>query len=66
MRPERVVFVAPAIEAALLLGPAALGRASALALEREVHALVAAVLVRGPGLGEIREDAEADPPDGER
>ena len=27
---------------------------------------MATVLVRGPGLGEIGEDAEADPPDGER
>src|SRR5207244_335935 len=66
VRAEGVVLVAPAIEAALLLSSVALRRAGALALQGEVHALVAAVLVWGGGLGEIGQDAEADPPDRER
>jgi len=58
--PERVVLMAPAIEAALLLPAAGSRWAGALALERQVHALVAPVLMRGAGLGEIGQDAEAD------
>jgi hypothetical protein len=64
--PQGVVLVAPAGEAALLLRSGALGWAGALALEGEVHALVATVLLRGAGLDEIGQDAEADPPDRER
>ena len=47
VRTERVVLLTPVIEAALLLGPGALGWAGALALEGEVHALVAAVSAAG-------------------
>jgi hypothetical protein len=43
---EGVVLEAPAIEPGLLLLAVMLGRASAFALEREMHALVLAILVR--------------------
>ena len=49
----------------LLLGLSALGWAGALALEGEVHALVATILLGRRGLDQVGEDAEADPPDGE-
>jgi hypothetical protein len=66
MGAERVVLVAPPIEAALLVAPAVARRPRAFALERQMHALVPAVLLRGAGLDEIGDDAEADPPDRER
>jgi hypothetical protein len=63
MGEEGVVLLAPAIEAALLLGAGPLGWPAALPLQREAHALVAAVLLRRGRLDEIREDSELDPPD---
>jgi hypothetical protein len=66
VRPERVVLLTPAIEAALLLRPVTVRWASTFAFQREVHALVSAVLVRGSGLSKLGQDAEPDPPDGQR
>lgn len=42
------------------------GRPGAFGLPRAMHPLVAAVLLGGGGLGEIRQDPQAQPPHGER
>jgi hypothetical protein len=41
------------------------GGPGGLLLQREVHALVAAVLLRPPGLDAFQTDAEPEPPDRE-
>ncbi len=65
MRPDLVEVGAELVEAPLLSGPVAGGWDGAVGLERLVHALVAAVLVRRSGLDELGQDAELDPPHAE-
>ena len=53
------------IEAGLLLEAVEAGRAGGFLLEREVEALVAAVLLRVARPDALDGDAEPEPPDGE-
>ena len=65
MRPFGIELVDEVVEAGLLLQAVDAGRAGCLLLEGEVHALVAAVLLRMAGLDALDGDAEAEPPDRE-
>ena len=51
------------VEAVLLLEAVCAGRSCGLGLERPVHALVSAVLLRAAGLDAFDGDAEPQPPD---
>jgi hypothetical protein len=62
VRPLGIELATEGIEAGLLQGIDA-GRAGGLAFEGQVHALVAAVLLRVAGLDALDGDAEAQPPD---
>ena len=59
-----VELVEEGVEACLLLQAVHARRAGCLLLEREVHALVAAVLLGVAGLDALDGDAEPQPPDG--
>ena len=63
VRPLVVVLVAEAVEGRLLGLEARRRRSRRLCLQRAVHPLVAAILLRMAGLDEDRLDAELDPPD---
>src|SRR5215217_7306773 len=65
MRSFEIELVNEGVEALLLLQRVHAGRTSGLLLEREVHALVATVLLRMPRLDALDRDAEAQPPDRE-
>jgi hypothetical protein len=52
------------VEAGLLLQAVHAGQAGGLLLERQVHALVPAILLRVTGLDALDQDAETKPPDG--
>jgi hypothetical protein len=58
-----IELVHESVEAVLLLQAVCAGRAGCFPLEGEVHALVAAVLLRMAGLDAFDCDAEAEPPD---
>jgi len=62
---ELRLVLSEAIEGALLVGQRALRRVGGIFLERPMHALVAAVLLRRPGGDPFGADAELDPPDRE-
>src|SRR5271166_4481887 len=61
-----VVDASEAIEDTLLLEQGGLRWGRGLGLERAVHSLVTAVLLRLPRLDALGEDAELDPPDAQR
>ena len=63
MRPFGVELGREGVEAGLLLQGVGAGRSSGFLLEREVHALVAAVLLRVAWLDALDRDAEPEPPD---
>jgi hypothetical protein len=65
VRPDLVEVCAELVEAPLLSGAVAGGWDGAVGLERLVHALVTAVLLRRGRLDEIGQDAELDPPHAE-
>ncbi len=65
MWPFGVEFLDERVEPSLLLEAVHAGWAGGLALERQVHALVAAVLLGVAGLDALDGDAEAEPPDGQ-
>src|SRR2546423_6681832 len=65
MRSLGVELVNEGVEALLLLQAIHARRAGGLLLQREVHALVTAVLLRTAGLDAFDRDAEAKPPDRE-
>jgi hypothetical protein len=64
--PFLVELGAEGVEAPLLGAAVRLRRARGFGLERLVHALVPAVLLRVPGLDELGPDAESDPPHAQR
>ena len=57
-----VVVPAEGVKAGLLFGRVRRGRARRLCLERAMHALMSAVLLRRGRMDEVRLDAELDPP----
>ena len=65
VRPFDIELADEGIEARLLLQGVDAGRPCGLRLEGEVHALMAAVLLRMAGLDALDGDAEPEPPDGE-
>ena len=65
MRSFDIELVNEGIEAVLLLQAVPAWRAGRLFLEGEMHALVAAVLLRMAGLDAFDRDAKAQPPDRE-
>ena len=65
VRPLVVVAVDEVIEPGLLLQEVAAGRLGGFLLQRQMHALVAAVLLRVAGLDALDLDAEPQPPDRE-
>ena len=64
MRPLVIEAVDELIEAFLLLQQVVRGRFSGFLLQGQVHPLMAAVLLRTPGLDALDRDAQAQPPDG--
>jgi hypothetical protein len=58
-----VVLALPPIEARLLLEPVGCRRFRGMLCEREMQALVPAVLLGMPGLDALQSDAEPQPPD---
>src|SRR6266478_1474301 len=62
MRTLVIELLAEDVEAALLRREAARRRARGLRLQGPVHPFMPAVLVRAPGLDELRQDAETYPP----
>src|SRR6266852_6809633 len=62
MRALVVELLAEDVEAALLRRQAPRRRPCGLGLQGPVHPFMPAVLVRAPGLDELRQDAEAHPP----
>lgn len=62
MRALLVVLALEAREAALLGGKGGAGRLGSLGLERLVELLVAAILGGAPGLDELGDDTQRDPP----
>ena len=65
MRPFGIELVHEGVEAGLLLQAVHAWRAGGFLLQGEVHALVAAVLLRMAGLDALDGDAEPQPPDRE-
>ena len=65
MGPLVVVAVDEVVELGLLLQEVAAGRLGGLELQGQMHALMAAVLLRMAGLDALDFDAEPEPPDGE-
>src|SRR5271165_4445111 len=65
VRPFLVEFLYEIVEAGLLLKAVQAWRAGRLHLQGEVHALVAAVLLRMTWFNTFDRDAEPEPPDGE-
>src|SRR6266446_2346108 len=66
MRPFAIVVLAEAVEARLLLERAGGGRSGGLRLQRAMHALVPAVVLRARGPDVARLDAKLEPPDRQR
>ena len=62
MRPLAVIALDEGVEARLLLQDVGRGRFGRLLLERQVHAFVAAVLLRATWLDAFDVDAEPEPP----
>src|SRR3989454_6723290 len=62
MGPLVIELLAEDVEAALLRRETARRRPRGLRLQGTVHPFMPAVLVRAPGLDELRQNAEADPP----
>src|SRR5438876_6450213 len=62
MGPLVIELLAEDVEAALLRRETARRRPRGLRLQGTVHPFMPAVLVRAPGLDELRQDAETDPP----
>ena len=65
MRPLGVELLEEVVEAGLLLEAVHAGWAGGLLLQGQVHALMAAVLLRMAGPDPLDGDAEPQPPDGE-
>ena len=65
MWPFGIEFLNEVVEAGLLLQAVHAGRSGCLFLQREMHALVAAVLLRVARLDALDGDAEPQPPDRE-
>ena len=65
MRPFFIEFAYESVETHLLLQDIAARRPRRFLLERQVHALVAAVLLRVTGTDALEGDAEPEPPDRE-
>ena len=65
MRPLGVELLHEGIEAGLLLQAVHAGRAGGFLFQGQMHALVAAVLLRMAGLDALDGDAQAQPPDGQ-
>ena len=65
MRPLVVVAVNEVVELGLLLKEVAAGWLGGLELQCQMHALMAAVLLRVAGLDALELDAEPEPPDRE-
>ena len=63
MRAVVVEVLDEVVELALLLQEVLGGRLGRFVLERQMHALVPAVLLRGAGLDALDPDPEAQPPD---
>src|SRR5258707_632006 len=61
VRPMVVEIIAETVEAGLLLGRRGGGRARGLRLERGMHALVTAILLRRAGLDALQTNAQLDP-----
>ena len=66
MRSLGIELVNEGVEAVLLLEAVVARRAGRLFFEGEVHALMAAILLRMAGLDALDRDAEAEPPDRKR
>src|SRR5437867_12715969 len=62
MGPLVIELLAEDVEAALLRRETARGRPGRLRFQRAMHPFMPAVLIRAPGLDELRQDAETDPP----
>src|SRR6266581_2647748 len=62
MGPLVIELRAEDVEAALLRRETARGRPGRLRFQRAMHPFMPAVLIRAPGLDELRQDPEADPP----
>src|ERR1043166_1345587 len=62
MRPLVVVVLDELIKASLLLQEVLARRLGGFLLQRQVHALVSAVLLRLPGLDTLERDPQAQPP----
>src|SRR5437016_9130491 len=62
MGPLVIELLAEDVEAALLRRETARGRPGRLRFQRAMHPFMPAVLIRAPGLDELRQDPEADPP----
>jgi hypothetical protein len=64
VRPLVVELADEGIEARLLLQAVHAGRPGGFLFQRQVHALMTAVLLRMAGLDALDGDAQAQPPDG--
>src|SRR5207245_1924202 len=62
MGPLVIELLAEDVEAALLRRETARGRPGRLRFQLAMHPFMPAVLIRAPGLDELRQDPEADPP----
>jgi hypothetical protein len=65
VRPLEIEPLTEALKLELLSMPSAGGRVNGFRLQRAMHARMAAVLLGFPGLDELWEDPQADPPGGE-
>src|SRR5678816_3318968 len=65
MRPLAVEFLNEGVEARLLLQAIAAWRSGGFLLQGQVHALMAAILLRMAGFDALDGDAKAQPPDRE-
>ena len=63
MRPFAIEFADKIVELCLLLQAVRAGRAGGLLLEREMHALMASILLRVSRLDALDLNAEPEPPD---